>query len=508
MNSRIKGIGFFIFFIFAAFPLWADRHLVIFHTNDVHGYISAREATFYKENPKRMIGGFGVLANVIQQEQEPKIWLDSGDFFFASPEGNMSKGESVLTLANTLGLTAMAVGNHEFDFGPRRLEELAKKAKFPFLSANVRLRKSEKERPAYVKPYIIKEVGGVKVGIIGLITPRTPLGALPKYVRHLKFLRPVNEAAASVKDLREQGCELVIAVTHIGLAQEGENYEDEKYLAAQAPGLDVILGGHSHTRLSKALQDPVNKTIVIQSGSYLTQVGRLELWVGQDGKVSRFEHRLMDLWVDELGQDPRALRLLAPFKEEVDRKLSEVVGETKVDLTTSREGESLMGDIVADCIKETVQADIGIQNSGGIRTSIPAGPMTLRHLYNALPFENTIYMVTLTGSQVKDLLEASFSEATSRLQVSGLMIRYDMTRPKGHRLIEVLVNKKPVLITQNYVVATNNFLADGGDGYKIFLNGASRKDTRIVLRDAMTECIKKRSPLKPALEGRLVDESR
>ncbi|MEK7287764.1 MAG: 5'-nucleotidase C-terminal domain-containing protein [Elusimicrobiota bacterium] len=504
--GRLSVIASVVLIASAAFPLWAaSRRLVIYHTNDIHGYISAREAFFYKENPKRMIGGFAAFAGVIKKEELPKIWIDSGDFFFASPEGNLTNGESVLTLANALGLAAMAVGNHEFDLGERRLGALAKRAQFPFLAANVMVRKykTEGERPSYVQPYVIRDVGGVKIGIFGLITPNTPYVTLPKNVRYLKFLRPVNVAANLVKDLRSQGAELIVAASHVGWAGDGEDFEDDKYLASHVPGIDIILGGHTHTRLDRPYQDPANKTIIIQSGSYLTAVGRLELRLGEDGKISKFEHLLKDLWIDETPEDPQTLRVVTPFKDMVDRKLAEVLGETKVDLTSSREGESVLGNIIADCMREAVRADIAMQNSGGIRSSISAGTVTLRHLYNVLPFDNTIYTMTLTGSQVKEVLEASLSDAVIRLQTSGLIFRYDMTRPKGRRLTEVMVGKKPILVTKNYTVATNNFLADGGDGYKTFLNGSLRKDTKTVLRDSMAQWIKKHTPLKPALEGRM-----
>ncbi|MBI2069314.1 MAG: bifunctional metallophosphatase/5'-nucleotidase [Elusimicrobia bacterium] len=509
--------------------VFADQTLVIYHTNDIHGYISAREATFHKENPKRLIGGFAALAAVVKKEKHPRLLLDSGDLFFASPEGNLTMGESVVTLANALGFAAGAIGNHEFDMGEKRLGEIAKKVKFPLLGANILNRLSKKsgpsaaaaaaaaaaagetraapqERPEYATPYVIRDVAGLKVGLIGLITPATPTVTLPKHVRKLKFPRPVNVAKDLVAELKKQGCDLVIVLSHIGWAKAGEEFEDDKYLAKNVPGIDVILGGHSHTRLERAYQDESHKTIIIQSGSYLSAVGRLELTLDGGKKIKRFDHRLIDLWIDQVGEDPEILTIAKPYKDKVDAKLAAVVGEAKSDLFPNRDGESVLGNAIADAMRLRAKADIAMQNPGGIRSPIPAGAITLRQVYATLPFDNTIVTMELTGGQIKEIVEATLADDKGKMQISGLRLRYDPRRPKGHRLTDLRIDGKPILVTKSYLVATNSFLADGGDGYGTFLRGENKKDSGVLLRDAFVEYVRMKSPVAPGMDGRIASE--
>ncbi|MBI4062674.1 MAG: bifunctional metallophosphatase/5'-nucleotidase [Elusimicrobia bacterium] len=513
----MRGIKFFRFVFYclfltlhaSLFTLHAEK-LVIYHTNDIHGYISPREASFHKENPKRLIGGFAVLAQIVRQEKGPYLLLDSGDLFFGSPEGNLTNGEGVLEAANALGYDAVAVGNHEFDFGEKRLLALSKKLKAPLLAANIMKRyvkKEEPSRPEYATPYIIKEKEGVKVGIIGLITQNTPVLTLPRHVRRLKFLRPVNSAKELAGRLRrEEECDLIILLTHIGFAKEGEDFEDDRYLARQVPGIDLILGGHSHTRLTSAYQEPKNKTIIVQSGSYLSALDKLELTLDpKTKKIKKFEHRLIDLWVDEIGQDPKILRLIEPYKNKVNQQLSRVIGRTQGELSHARGEDSILGNLIADAMKEQAQADIAMHNTGGIRSAIPVGEISLRHLYTAFPFDNTVVVLELTGGQIKEILENSLTEQKKRMYVSGLSLRYRSSRPKGHRIADISIGGKPLLVTKNYTVATNSFLAEGGDGYPTFLRASRKDDLGVLVRDAASQWIAKRSPLNPKSETRLID---
>ncbi|MBI4669715.1 MAG: bifunctional metallophosphatase/5'-nucleotidase [Elusimicrobia bacterium] len=487
-----------------------NRRLVIYHTGDIHGHISSRPAIFYKQNPERLIGGFAALAAFVKKDgSAPSLLLDSGDLFFASPEGNLTKGESVVALANAVGFSAAALGNHEFDFGEKQLAELAKKIKFPFLGANVVRRyakKGDSPYPDYALPCAVRQAGGLKIGMIGLATPSTPLVTLPRHVQRLKFLRPVNTAKPLVERLRSEGCDLIIVLSHIGWAKENEDFEDDKYLAKNVPGIDIILGGHSHTRLEKPYQDPDNKTLILHSGFYLTSVGRLELEIGPDKKIKKFSHRLADLWVDETGEDQEMLDISRPFKEAVDKKLSEVVGQAEAEFLPDRNSESSLGNLISDVMRLRAKADAAFQNPGGIREALPAGPIAMRQLYTTLPFDNTIVTLEMTGGQIKEILETSLADEKGKLQISGIRLRYNPAHPKGHRLTQALIGGKPILITKNYLVATNNFLADGGDGYSAFLRGAERRDLGVSLRDAVADWIRLESPIAPKTDGRLTSE--
>ncbi|MFC1522142.1 bifunctional metallophosphatase/5'-nucleotidase [Elusimicrobiota bacterium] len=527
------------------------KTIVLYHTSDIHGYIAKREAKYFKKDPTRQVGGFAALKNLLVREKRPYILLDSGDMFAAgAPEGSITRGESLVTLMNHLGYSAAAIGNHEFDFGERTLYRFADKAEFPLLAANIKFRhpikvkeedkedgekdadkKQDEEKgegeegeekeikkiiktvPDYVTAYTIKEIDNIKIGIFGLITQQTAYITAPKNVRRLKFLSPTIHAKNMVKKLREEeGCSLVIALTHIGWQDEDDKpFDDDKHIAKKVPGIDVILGGHSHTFLKTAFQDPDTKTIIIHSGEYLSAVGRLELVLAQPKqvqgrtvqKVSGFTHELKDLWIDEVGEDAKTLSIVEKYKKQVDKKLSKVIGRALDDFLPNELEESTLGNLITDSFRDWAKADIAFHNSGGIRNKILKGEITLRHNFSVSPFPNTLVTMKLTGSQILEILEKTVSTPHGIMQVSGLKYTYDPKRPKERRVTRVIAGNQPIARTKSYLVATNSFLAQGGDGYKTFKFGVNIKNSGVSTRSIVAKYITKKSPISPKKENRI-----
>ncbi|UPT74429.1 MAG: metallophosphoesterase [Elusimicrobiota bacterium] len=223
--------------------------LRVYHTNDVHGWIMPRPDKF---QTNRLVGGAAALAALIAKDTGPKLVLDAGDWWQGTPEGSLTKGEAVADVFNAIGYDAVVIGNHEYDDGADSLKTLIGKIKVPVLSANTY--GADGKLVPWVRASIVKEIAGVKVGIFGLTTTNMRRLAFPKNIAGLDFRREVDVAREQVKALKRQGATVIIAVTHIGLENEHSKHEGDQTLAREVPGIDLIVGGHSHTFLSRPVQ--------------------------------------------------------------------------------------------------------------------------------------------------------------------------------------------------------------------------------------------------------------
>ena len=476
--------------------------IAVIHTNDVHGWIYARPATWYKADPKRMVGGFAALANFVKAERDPKLLLDGGDWFQGTPEAYFSSGTAMIECMNVLGYDAVELGNHDFDFGLGQLERLARASKAPVLGSNV-YQEKDGERPSFITPMLLKDVG-----IFGLLTTNMAGLAFPENYRGLRFRREVDEARDMVRQLKAQGATVIIAVSHMGFMDPKMNpFEDDKFLAGEVPGIDLIVGAHTHTRLSPAVRDPRNGTLITQAGNTLSQVGRAELEVDRaTGKVVRSTDALVDLWVDRWGEDPDVEKIARRYKDDADRIMNVVVATAAETIANARAGEEPLGDWMTDCERDWARTDLAFHNHGGIRATIDAGPVTLREIFDAMPFDNRMATLTLTGAQVRATFEQGVSGKAGMMQVSGASMRYKPDAERGKRVQAVLVGGKPVKDDALYTVATTDFLVHRGDGYNELGHGRDMKVTPTLLRDVLIGCARREGTLRPGLGGRIVKE--
>ncbi|MBT9557179.1 MAG: bifunctional metallophosphatase/5'-nucleotidase, partial [Myxococcales bacterium] len=389
----------------------ASRRFVVFHTSDVHGGIEARAAKWHADNPSRLIGGQAALGALMAKEAGPKLLVDSGDIYQGTPIGNLTRGAAVVAGMNALGYDAMAVGNHEYDYGEENVASLAKIAQFPFLGANIRKR-ADGEPPDYVDRSVIVEVGGVKVGLIGIATRHTATSTLPKNVEALNFEEEVATAKREAELLREKGAEVIIALSHCGLAPSVArkrvaardlvlNAADEAYggdlAIARGADVDLVLGGHLHTGLAGTFRDPVSGKVIVQSYESLEAVSRITIAVDEDGDVDA-SSELIDLWVDQHGQDPAVKSIVDSFGTSINAELDRVIGTLAEDLRRADGGlDSALGNFFADALREAGKADVGIQNTFGIRADLYTGNLTQRDIYRVMPFENTLTVVDMPG---------------------------------------------------------------------------------------------------------------
>ncbi|QTA37990.1 bifunctional UDP-sugar hydrolase/5'-nucleotidase [Thermosipho ferrireducens] len=475
--------------------------VTIFHVNDTHGH-----AWPFSEWRNPGIGGYAVIASIIDEERASNpnvLFLHAGDLNTGVPESDLLNAFPDIFAFNRIGLTAMVVGNHEFDKPREVLNYQMNIAKFPFLSANI-----YKNGKPFFTPYIIKNVGGVKVAIFGLTTEETAI-LEPLYSGDLEFKNAIEVAKKLVPELKKEA-DIVVALTHLGMGMEHSgNYTTSEQLAKAVNGIDIIVDGHSHTNLKEA--KVVNGTIIVQSWEWGKKLGKLELEV-ENGKINNWSWEAIPVNLknykgkDENGKSiyeyvgkpyPEAVYVKTPldvFKKIGSEKLDTVIGETKILLDGERahvrSGDTNLAHIIADAMIWKTGADIAFQNGGGIRASIQPGKITIRNILTVLPFGNTVYVMKLKGSEIMKVLEyaATIPEGKGAfLQVGGLT-----WKSENGKVTEVYVNGQPLNLDKVYVVATNNYMAGGGDGYSMLkANKSSGYDTGFVLADVVVEYIQK-----------------
>jgi len=488
--------------------VWAAE-VRILHVNDFHGFAEPHKPLGSAD----LLGGAAYLAGEVDRlrREKPSLLLAAGDMLQGSNWANLFRGRSVIELMNAMGFDAMVVGNHEFDYGQEVLKKRIGAAKFPVLGANV-------EGFPPLKPYTIKQVAGLRVGLIGVTTPDTPVTTHPKNVAGLKFISPETAVKKYLPAVRPQA-DLVVVLSHQGL-------EADRDLAAQVPDIDVIVGGHSHTRLEKP--QVVNRTIIVQAWEHAKTLGVLDLTL-DGGKIVSFSGGLQEIKPAPGTEDPRIRQLVNRYAKRVEAVLRERVGETAVDLDGQtdhvRTRETNLADLVADVMRQKSGADAAIINGGTIRASINQGSITKKQVYAALPFDNYLVAIRLTGAQIQEALEhgvATLGEPSGRFpQVSGLSFTYSRAAPVGSRVKEILIQGRPLDPHREYVVATNDFMAAGGDGYTVFgnairaagdysdLGGALRSrnlaynDPGTWLRDLVIDYLKAHKQIAPRTEDRI-----
>ena len=488
-----------------------EREIRILYLNDFHGF-----AESYKPlGSKEMLGGIPYLAvkvNALRKEK-PSLLLSAGDMIQGNAWANLFQGESVIEVMNAMHFDAMVVGNHEFDFGQEVLKKRISEADFPVLGANV-------EGAGTLKPYVIKNVNEIRIAIIGVTTEDAPVSTHPRNVYGLKFLPPADTVIKCLKELQDS-VDIILVLSHIG-------YQTDRALAEQVKGIDVIVGGHSHTRVDKPTV--VGKTIIVQAWEHGKVLGVLDLTL-DNGKIVKVDGHLEEIRPETGKEDREVLAIVEKYKQKVDEVLSGRVGETEVDLDGEnvRRAETNLGDLITDIMRQASGADVAILNGGDIRTSMKKGELKVKDVYSVLPFNDYIVAIKLTGREIKEALEHGVSaierEEGRFPQVSGLMFNYSPSANPGSRVKEVMVSGKPLEPDKEYSVATNDFLAAGGDGYKVFGNAIKRsKDFSVIggmmkgdklvygdsgrwLKDVVIQYIKERKTIAPRTEGRIKEIS-
>ncbi|MFS1517128.1 bifunctional metallophosphatase/5'-nucleotidase [Bacillus sp. SCS-151] len=473
------------------------NHITIGHTNDIHGHIE--ENSFGGEYGYAKIS---TLINEWRAENENFLLLDGGDTFQGTVLANEYKGESLLPILNYLDYDVMAAGNHEFDFGYEQTLKLRDALNYPMISANV----FKPDGTELLIPVHYEEVAGKKFAFVGFVAEDTPVLTHPDNVAGLTFKSPVEVAKELIPEVQKQ-VDNVIVVSHVGVTVD-------RQIAEAVDGIDLIVGGHSHTPLTEP--ELVNGTYIVQDWEYGKSLGRADLYYYND-EVIAFDGGLVE-YDETVEADPEVAAMVEKIVTEIDEKLNVTIATTDVHLDGARDlirsQETNLGNLITDIMLEKTltidgyNADVVLTNGGGIRDEIPAGDITKKMLNTVLPFPNTLVVIDVTGEELKAALEHGVSgveEGAGRFaQIAGMSFTYDSTKPAGERVLEVKVGEELLDESKTYKLATNDFVGVGGDGYEMFAN-KEMFNTGFTLYSVVEEGLMSRETVSPVVEGRIVD---
>jgi len=445
--------------------------IVLLHTNDTHGRAAG--------NDTDIIGIDRIAA--IRKSIPDSLLLDAGDALHGLPIATLLRGADIVALMNEAGYDAMAVGNHEFNYGWARLRELRDMADFPLLASNV-----QKDGAPLLDDTAILEVAGVKVGLFGLSTEGTEHSTMPANVVGVTFEDTVETAQAKAAYLRAQGAHVVVALCHMGCVPcEDGTLTPE--LAQAVPEIDVIIDGHSHTALEDGMLE--NGVLIAQAGEHGNNLGKVTIAL-EDGKITAKTASLIGF--EEAAQtapDEAVAAKLTAILEEQEIILQEPVGESADAMSSARAPgvrtqEMPLGSLVADAYREAAGADIAVANGGDIRADLNPGVVTKGDIISVLPFGNTLMVKAVTPALLREALENGVSgivldengaidiEQSPQgrfLQVSGFSFSYDPAADVGERIVSITLDDGTALALDDEEtllrLAGSNYVMTGGDGY-------------------------------------------
>jgi 5'-nucleotidase/UDP-sugar diphosphatase len=496
----------------------ADYSLTILHTNDFHARfepISKYDSGCSSEDNAegKCFGGSARLVTAIadaKARSNNSILVDGGDQFQGTLFYTYYKGALAAEMMNKVGYDAMTVGNHEFDDGPEVLAGFMSAVSFPVLMSNADVSNEPLLAGKLAKSTVI-ERGGEKLGLIGLTPDDT--GDLASPGDNITFSDPVAAVQGEVDALTAMGVNKIIVLSHSG-------YGVDQRVAAETTGVDVIVGGHSNTLLSNtneraagAYPTMVGETAIVQAYAYGKFLGELNVTFNDAGEIVEAvgEPLVMDASVTEdAATVARIAEAAKPLEEIRTKVVAEAAAAIEGDRSVCRAVECPMGSLIADAMLDRVKdqgVDIAIQNGGGIRASIDAGPVTMGEVLTVLPFQNTLSTFEVDGATIVAALENGVSEleegAGRFAQVAGISFTVDSAAEAGARISDVMVGGAAIDLGKTYGVVSNNYVRNGGDGYKMFKSAANAYDYGPDLADVMAEYLAAQGPFTPYTDGRI-----
>ena len=514
-----------------AAPATAETTLHILHINDLHSRvqpINRFDSTCNAEDDAagECFGGVARVAtaiNTLRDELtaagENVVVLDAGDQFQGSLMYTTYKGEVEAEFMEAIGFDVMAVGNHEFDDGPQGLADFAEMVSFPIVSGNLDLSQSNILN-GLIEDSVVLDVNGLQVGIVSALATDTVETSSPG--ANVIFQDEIDALQADVDALTDQGVDIVIAVNHVGLPMD-------MAIAEATTGIDVIVGGHSHTYMSSSDAEadasyPVYVTNsqgidvpIVQAYAYSKYLGVLEVTFDDEGTVvfAEGDTMLLDASVTPDAEiAARVAELAGPIEEAMAEVVGTATGFIEGDRSVCRAEECPMGNLVADAMLDRVAEQgiqIAIQNGGGLRASIDEGPVTMGEVFTVLPFQNTLATFQLSGEGILEALENGVSaveEGAGRFpQVAGLRYSWNPAGEPGARIVDVEVNMDGSWTALDpaatYGVVSNNYMRGGGDGYAVFTTAENAYDFGPGLEQVVMDFLTEAGDYAPYTDGRI-----
>jgi 2',3'-cyclic-nucleotide 2'-phosphodiesterase (5'-nucleotidase family) len=524
------------------------QRLHLLWTNDLHGHIAPEGARFMNPNFPPPLGGAASAAAYIKRIREEAaangeavMLIDVGDMFQGTPVGTKTQGTAVIDYFNSIGYDLAVPGNHDFDLGRENAARLAKLADFPWLCANL-VEQDSREIVDWCRPTLMLERGGLKIGVVGIITPATIAMSFPANIAGLAFL-PMAETVARYRDeLREQGADLVLLAIHEGLPRDAlaqwrrqhdvvdENADrtgerssygtasgghlDLMGLVGQVPGIDIAVGGHTHQGYPEPWVDPVNHTICFETFGNGSSLGHAILEVDRQTrtllgwKAPHDRGTIVTLFEDEIWPDPATAEVIRPHRERTEAEMGRVLGRLAANAPRGGPGANLVGNLVTDAMLDHFQAEFAVQNLGGLRADLVAGDVTARDVFSVLPFGNDVVVAQIPGDLLRRILERKVASTSSGLCIAGGEVVFNSSRPDGERLCRFTIGGQPLDPQRKYRVAVSSYLMAGNSGMDL-LTTVPETDvelTQITDAEALEAYLGKHSPVRPRLDDRWVED--
>ena len=489
------------------------RAVTLLFTNDFESAFDPIPAYW---NPDiEYLGGIAHIATLVEnlRQQEDLVFLfDAGDIF----TGVLSKkteGLVPMEMMITMGYDAMAIGNHEFEYGWQSFARMKNRLPFPVLGAN--LFYAESGVP-YAQAYSVIEKNGVRIGVIGVMGQDAGTAIIPSNVRGIEIHDPIESIKPYVKLLRPQ-VDLIVVLTHQGktapMQTDDEARKDiqrgiaaEINLANEVPGIDVIFSGHADSGTESPFVHQPSGTLIMQTYGQGTRLGFLQLQLEQTTEsinITSYEGRLLPVVSNDLAPHPIVARKLAQFKAQYP-ELQETVCFSQERVVRLYNEESDLGNLYADILREYSNAEIGFMPSGALRKDLPKGDVPLMDVIDSFPFTDEVAELDLTGKQILRVLEQSLSLERGMLQVSGLRVEYSLDRPVGDRVISVLINGADLQLEETYHVSTIEIMAQGGDLYSTFKEIKRREVKTQSFSSVLEDHLRRATTLVVPKRGRLL----
>jgi 2',3'-cyclic-nucleotide 2'-phosphodiesterase (5'-nucleotidase family) len=491
------------------------KEVTILHWNDFHARntqqkltrkdsVSGSDITVYYGGTANMLG------YVKNLRKDNTLVLNAGDDYQGSPISTITRGWSQIKLLNLYNLDAFVLGNHEFDYGQYALDSALQTANFDYLCANIYFNPKQN---TIGKPYVIKEKGGVKFGILGISVPDLMELSLPKNVDQLVMLNTDSVITSGIAELKKQNCDVIVLLTHVGVNS------DKELAAKYFKDVDVIVGGHSHTPLYK----PINKNgvIIVQAGSYSRWLGELDLKVDTDkDTIISYQGKLIQTDESPEITDNDAKNFVDNMIKDIQPMLMRVIGTLETDWKQSYSDESNLAQWNADAFRQATGSDIGFMNSGGCRKSLSKGDITVNDMWEISPFGNTLVTFTVKGSTLKQMLKGYVKNMMESIQkndridminTAGLSYTYDSKKAlEGAEdyILNITVNGSPLDENANYKIVSNNYVSSQ---FNKFFGEVTEKieflDTQLIDRDVLIEAVEKQKVINSVLQHNIVDVS-
>ncbi len=482
------------------------QDLTILYSSEHHG-----AALPLKSQEQGAVGGFARRATIVrtvEREGNPVLLVDTGDLLIGTVMSSWFRGEPDILAMNMLRYDAMVAGNHDFDYGLSHLQALRDLADFPILCTN--LRSQAGHLPCQAS--FVTRLGSISVGILGVVGESNfPETFNPKVVKHLRLLDSVQAVEAEVVHLRRQyHVELIVLLTH-------QNTEEDRGLLETLHDVDVIIGGHTEgfegmyvpEGSHPIFEQDSPRAVYVKTHRQGRTIGRLDITM-EHGEI--VHAKVMNIPVlASHPEEPDISGLVKQYQQRFSKEARNVLGRTTVRLQGERPvvrtQESNFGNLLTDLMRKRFQGDVALINGGHIRGSLQQGDITYGDILSVLPFNSSLVTLELPGQVLWEALEHSVSRWPNHdgrfLQVSGLRATFHMNVATGFRLQEVLVGGRPLKSDKLYAVVTDSFVADGGDGYRMFSRATKRVEHQLLLRDLFHQALLER-PVHATLEGRLV----